>query len=58
MITTTLSHEDFDFLLSVLDEDQDQRIIALRDDLLRQKENQRIHIVALERELINRPLSN
>ena len=57
MITTTLSHEDFDFLLSVLDEDQDERIIALRDKLFDQRENQRIHIIALENELINHPLS-
>jgi len=58
MITTTLSHEDFDFLLSVLDEDQDKRIIQLRDKLFDQRENQRIHIVALESEIINHPLSN
>ena len=58
MITTTLSNEDFDFLLSVLDEDQDERIIALRNKLFNQKENQRIHIVALQSELINKPLSN
>ena len=58
MITTTLSNEDFNFLLSVLDEDQDERIIALRDKLFNQKENQRIHIVALQNELINKPLSN
>ena len=57
MITTTLSNEDFNFLLSVLDEDQDERIIGLRDKLFNQRENQRIHIVALERELINKPLS-
>ena len=58
MITATLSNEDFDFLLSVLDEDQDARIIQLRDKLFDQRENQRIHIVALQSELINRPLSN
>jgi len=58
MITTTLSNDDFDFLLSVLDEDEDARIIQLRDKLFNQKENQRIHIVALQNELINKPLSN
>jgi len=58
MITTTLSNDDFNFLLSVLDEDQDERIIALRDKLFDQRENQRIHIVALQSELINKPLSN
>ena len=58
MITTTLTNEKFDLLLSVLDEDQDPRIIALRDDLFHQKESQRLHIVALQNELINHPLSN
>ena len=58
MITATFTNKNFDLLLSVLDDDQDERIIALRDDLLRQKENQRIHIVALQSELINKPLSN
>jgi hypothetical protein len=57
MITTTLTDKKFDLLLSVLDDDQDERIIALRDDLLRQRENQRIHIIALENELINHPSS-
>jgi len=57
MITTTLTDKKFDFLLSVLDDDQDPRIIALRDDLFNQRENQRIHIVALKSELINHPIS-
>ncbi len=58
MITATFADENFDLLLSVLDEYQDERIIALRDDLLRQKENQKIHIIALKNELINHPLSS
>ena len=58
MITTTLTNKKFDLLLSVLDDDQDARIIALRNDLFNQRENQRIHIVALQSELINKPLSN
>ena len=48
MITTTLSDRDFDFLLSVLDDYQDERIIKLRDKLLIQKENQRVRILALK----------